>query len=270
MPLLAMGQVRHTRHTPEHHAFAYPTHAVWLPLRAIQRSGASQCAAAGLGWNRWAWMSWFDQDHGDARLPAQGGALAWLDETLVAHGIQDATGEVWLQCYPRVLGFAFKPVSFWYCHTDTGHLRAIVAEVNNTFGERHCYLLDQPRWGQTLTAAKVFHVSPFCSVAGHYQFRFMRSGSHTVPAAGQRVVARVELQGPAGPIITTSVSGELIALTPHTLRQALWRHPLLTFAVVARIHWQALMLWCLRVPFFRKPAPPQQAVSHITIPPISS
>jgi DUF1365 family protein len=131
-------------------------------------------------------------------------------------------------------------------------------------------LLDQPQWGRTLTAAKVFHVSPFCSVTGHYQFRFMRTGSHAVPAAGQRVVARVELQDATGPIITTSISGELVPLTPHTLRQALWRHPLLTFAVVARIHWQALMLWWLRVPFFRKPAPPQQTVSHTSIPPTSS
>jgi uncharacterized protein len=270
-PMLVLGQVRHTRHTPRHHAFAYPTYGVLLPLRALQEEdAANQCNRVGLGWNRRAWMSWFDQDHGDGRSPAQGGALAWLDETLAAHGIHDATGEVWLHCYPRVLGFAFKPVSFWYCHSASGQLRAVMVEVNNTFGERHCYLLDPPRWGHTLVAAKVFHVSPFCAVQGRYQFCFMRSDADAAPAAGQRLVARVELQGPLGPIITTSVSGVLTPLTPQTLRQALWQHPLLSVAVVVRIHWQALRLWWLRVPFFRKPMPPQHAVSHITVPPISS
>jgi DUF1365 family protein len=88
----------------------------------------------------------------------------------------DATGEVWLHCYPRVLGYTFKPVSFWYCHRRAdGSLRAIVVEVNNTFGERHCYLLDAPRYGVELQARKVFHVSPFCEVEGGYRFRFMRT-----------------------------------------------------------------------------------------------
>ena len=117
--LIGFGAVRHTRLKPTRHAFAYDTYFLMLPMRALQRNGPGVLAR-----NRWAALSFYDADHGDARSPAQGGALGWLDELLQSEGIDDATGEVWLHCYPRVLGFAFKPVSFWYCHAAGGALRA--------------------------------------------------------------------------------------------------------------------------------------------------
>jgi DUF1365 family protein len=118
--------------------------------------------------------------------------------------LTDATGEVWLHCYPRVLGYTFKPVSFWYCHRTDGSLRAIVVEVNNTFGERHCYLLDAPRYGVELRARKVFHVSPFCKVEGDYRFRFMRTHADGEPRRGAHRLRRRN-----GPLLQTSVSGAL-------------------------------------------------------------
>jgi len=170
--------------------------------------------------------------------------------------VRDATGEAWLHTYPRVLGYVFKPVSFWYCHRQDGTLAAIVAEVNNTFGERHCYLLAGPDlgWGRELTARKVFHVSPFCSVQGSYRFRFMRTED--------RVVARVDHDDDAGALLETSVSGHLAPLTPAAARAAFFGMPLMTLSVVARIHWQALKLWRKRVPFFSKPAPPKAFISR--------
>ena len=159
---LGFGQVRHTRLRPARNAFAYPTYFLMLPLRTLHRRGSPALAH-----NRPAALSFFDRDHGDGRA----NAVQWLDELLQREGITDATGEAWLHCYPRVLGYTFKPVSFWYCHRPDGSLRAIVVEVNNTFGERHCYLLDAPRYGAELTATKVFHVSPFCKVEGGYRFR---------------------------------------------------------------------------------------------------
>jgi DUF1365 family protein len=131
-----------------------------------------------------------------------------------------------------------------------------VAEVNNTFGERHCYLLTGPQlaWGRELTAEKVFHVSPFCSVQGRYRFRFMRTAS--------RVVARVDHDDDAGALLQTSVSGTLEPITPATVRRAFWGHPLMTLGVIARIHWQALRLFAKRVPFFSKPTPPERFVTR--------
>jgi DUF1365 family protein len=161
---------------------------------------------------------------------------------------------VWLHCYARVWGYAFKPVSFWYCHRSDNSLAAIVVEVNNTFGERHCYVLPQPHYGQTLHADKVFHVSPFCHVQGRYDFRFMRAEHE----GESKTVVRIDHSDADGLLISTSVSGKLQPLTAQSLRQALWRYPLQSFGVIARIHWQALGLWLKRVPFVRKPPPPAE------------
>jgi uncharacterized protein len=122
-----------------------------------------------------------------------------------------------------------------------------VAEVNNTFGERHCYLLDDAAldWGATAMARKVLHVSPFCEVRGTYRFRFARTTD--------RIVARVELDDDQGRLLVTSVSGRFEPLTAARIRATLLRMPMLTLGVVARIHWQALRLWLKRVPWFRKP-----------------
>jgi DUF1365 family protein len=269
--LIGFGQVRHTRLRPTRHAFVYPTYFLMLPMRSLQHA-APQPGMWHI--NRPGLLSFFETDHGDGRSPEQGGALAWLDELLAREGIHDATGEVWLHTYPRVLGFTFKPVSFWYCHrapTDQGGaLRAIVVEVNNTFGERHCYVLENPRYGVAQRADKVFHVSPFNPVLGHYLFRFMRSQQ----GEQARTVACIDYfdaastapestdQASDTALLTTSISGSLQPITTALLRRALWRHPALTLGVVLHIHTQALRLWLKKVPFFRKPAPPQAFVSR--------
>ena len=253
VPLIGEGWVRHTRLRPKRHAFAYGTFFVLLPMRTLAKGLASD-----LPINRAGWLSFHDVDHGDGRAASQGGALAWLDELLQREGIDDATGEVWLHCYPRVLGYTFKPVSFWYCHAADNRLRAIVVEVNNTFGERHCYLLDRPQWGAEHVAQKVFHVSPFCAIEGGYRFRFMR----TFDRDHNRTVARIDHDDAQGPLIHTSVSGELQPATRHALRRLLWRYPLMTLMVIVRIHWHALQLWRKRVTFFTKPHPPSDFVTR--------
>ena len=248
-PLLGFGQVRHARLKPAKNAFAYPTYFLMLPMRAMQASKAHFLAH-----NRSAWLSFYDRDHGDG----SDNALSWIDGLLQREGIEDALGEVWLHTYPRVLGFTFKPVSFWYCHAVDGSLRVIVVEVNNTFGERHCYLLDRPQYGQELTANKVFHVSPFCTLEGHYRFRFMRR----YHAGLEKTVARIDYDDSLGPLIQTSVSGTLEPVTKASLRKALWRYPAMTLGVVLRIHWQALKLWRKHVPFISKPKPPERFVTR--------
>ena len=249
--LIGFGQVHHRRLKPVGNAFTYPTYFLLLPMRSLQRNGPGALAR-----NRRAALSFYDADHGDGRSLDEGGALAWLDALLLSQGIADASGEVWLHTYPRVLGFAFKPVSFWYCHGADGSLRAIVVEVNNTFGQRHCYLLDRPRFGAELRADKVFHVSPFCAIEGSYRFRFLLTPDW------RRTVARIDYDDAQGPLLHTSVSGALEALTPHSLRRALWRYPVMTWGVIGRIHWQALKLWLKRAPFFGKPALPASFVSR--------
>lgn len=260
-PLLGIGEVRHTRLRPVSNRFTYPTYFLMLPMRSLRRAPSEALVR-----NRFGLISFFDRDHGDGRADS----LAWLDELLAREGIEDAAGEVWLHCYPRVLGHTFKPVSFWYCHREDDSLAAIVVEVNNTFGERHCYLLAGPdlAFGRELQAAKVFHVSPFCDVSGSYRFRFMRTAVHPESTHARiqpsmnaqtpcsRTVARIDHHDAQGALIRTSVSGRLQALTTARARAAFFGMPLMTLGVIARIHWQALKLWTKRVPFFTKPAPP--------------
>ncbi len=245
---IGFGQVRHTRTRPRRHAFAYPTFFLYLPLRSLRLEPDPALAR-----NRRSALSFHDADHGDGREDC----LAWIDELLAQHGINDASGEIWLHTFPRVLGYVFKPVSFWYCHREDGSLRAVVAEVNNTFGERHCYLLDQPKDGHPTRASKAFHVSPFCPVQGEYAFNFMRTP--------QRVVMRIDYHDePDAPaLLQTSVSGKLVPLSTTTRRHALWRYPAMTLGVIARIHWQALRLWLKKAPFFRQPPAPAHSVTRV-------
>jgi DUF1365 family protein len=162
-----------------------------------------------------------------------------------------------------MLGHAFKPVSFWMCRDAGGALRAVLAEVNNTFGERHAYLVARDdgaaiREGEPLHARKVFHVSPFCDVRGHYAFRFR--------ADGERWLARVDYYDDAherdGPLLATALAGRVRPLTRAAVRGLPLRYGWFTLGVVARIHWQAARLWRKRVPLFSKPSPPVASVTR--------
>lgn len=249
VPMLASGLVRHARLRPTRHAFAYRACSLWLPLRTLSRQ-PELLAASGLTGR---WMQFDPRDHGDGS-PHLSALVAWVDALLQSQGIPAAEGdgELWLQCFPRVLGHAFKPVSFWHALSADGSVRATVAEVNNTFGERHCYVLDRPRWGRTQWADKVFHVSPFCSVQGRYAFRFL-----CTQRDGQaRSVVRIDHDDPQGPLLQTSLSAALTPATPAAVRRAFWQHPVQSWAVTARIHWQALQLWLKGVAIHTKPAQP--------------
>lgn len=242
-PQLLVGQVMHRRLRPARNAFVYPVFYVQLPLRelaACRRRGLLAVDRPGL-------LCFRSRDHG----PRDGSPLLpWIEEILRRHGLP-ADGEIVLQAFPRVLGFVFNPVSFWYCHDRDGRLVAVLAEVNNTFGGTHSYLLHEHGMpladGQVLRARKVFHVSPFCTVAGCYRFRFRLDGATQV--------ARIDYYDDDGPLLLTSISGRPQGFGLRVRLAALLRMPLLTFGIVARIHWQALKLWLKKIPFYGAHAP---------------
>jgi DUF1365 family protein len=253
-PQICFGEVRHHRLRPAANGFNYGVYFVRLPLRAMGRGDFPQTLFSR---NRFNLLSFHDGDHGDGSLRP----VDWIDSLLKREGIEDADGEIWLQAFPRVLGYVFNPVSFWFCHGRNGGLRAVLCEVRNTFGEKHCYLLDTGAcmpFGRELTAKKVFHVSPFCRVEGRYRFRFM----HTRRGAGEATVARIEYDDAAGPLLLTAVSGISQPLSDRAVVRAFFSYPLMTFGVIARIHWQALRLWLKRVPFFHKPVHSNQKVTR--------
>jgi uncharacterized protein len=255
---IAFGEVRHTRLRPVRHAFVYPAFFLRIPIHELAGSDNAESlyadpSSAWFGVNRAGLMSFHESDHGNGNAD-RGSNWRWV-QTLLKEASLPAPSQVWLHAFPRIFGYAFKPVSFWFCHDSEGKLNAIIAEVRNTFGEKHIYLLSgDPRFGQTLTASKVFHVSPFCNVEGGYTFRFLNTPDRTV--------ARVDHQDKQGPLVLTSMSGRLTDLATPQVFRALLKYPLFTFGVMARIHWQALLLWRKRVPFFSKPKPPANTISH--------
>jgi hypothetical protein len=227
----------HRRLRPVVHAFSYPVFFIQLSLRDL---AAANCAIFSV--DRANLLSFRSRDHG-----ARDGSalLPWMQARLRAHGLPD-DGEIVLQCFPRVFGFVFNPVSFWFCHDRGGGLIAVLAEVNNTFGGHHQYLLHAHgavlEDGLSLSAQKAFHVSPFCRVEGSYRFRFRSNAT-----AGQAVI---DYDDGAGALLLTSIAGTPRSWSAGALLAAFLRMPLLTAGVVWRIHWQALRLLCKRVPFF--------------------
>jgi DUF1365 family protein len=259
--LLLVGSVRHRRLRPACNAFAYGVYTLRLPLRAraarLARGVHKNSRLFAI--NRFGLLSFCDSDHGAAGQTA----LQWIESMLHENGIHDATGEIFLHTFPRVLGYVFNPVSFWFCERADGSLRAVVCEVNNTFGERHCYLLDPAGGihnGAPLTARKVFHVSPFCKVQGHYTFGFMFAS----PKRGKplRSLARIDYDDGEGPLLLTSIAGSTCPLDARNVLREFFGYPLMTFGVVARIHCQALKLFFKRVPLLSKPTPLSANVSH--------
>ncbi|MCP1576321.1 DUF1365 family protein [Herbaspirillum rubrisubalbicans] len=261
--LLLSGQVMHQRLRPVVHKFVYPVFCVRLDLARL-----AEANNAWFGVDRRRLMCVRTRDYG----PRDGSDLArWVRTQLQQAGLpQD--GAIWLQTFPRLFGFVFNPVSFFLCHDREGALRAVLAEVNNTFGQTQHYLLCAPDQGAIgehtrLVCNKLMHVSPFCEVRGFYRFRFrdqvrcdaMRADTafvgidyydHGQPAEATQPQ---QPQQPQQPLIRTAIGGHLHPLTAASAFAALCAQPLLTLGVVARIHWQALLLWRKRVPWFSKP-----------------
>ncbi len=255
---VSSGLVRHTRLRPSNNAFSYGVYTLLLPLRSLGNAAipSKLCSR-----NRFNLLAFYDSDHGDGHTPL----LSWIDQLLQQEGITDADGEIWLQAFPRVLGYVFNPVSFWFCHKKTGELRAILCEVRNTFGEKHSYLLDSGNsmpWGLPLSAKKIFHVSPFCEVEGGYRFRFMSAKQQIEQETLHRITARIDYDDAQGPLLLTSISGKVQPITDSKLMFVFLRYPLMTFGVIFRIHWQAAKLFIKGVPFFKKPAPPSSELSR--------
>ncbi|MEN9658046.1 MAG: hypothetical protein RL571_1511 [Pseudomonadota bacterium] len=243
------GQVMHQRVRPAKNRFVYPVFCLRLNLARL-----NEVKAAWFGINCRRAVSVYTADYG----PKDGSDLEhWMRDLLAKHHII-ADGEIWLHTFPRVLGWVFNPVSFWYCYAQSGELHAVLAEVNNTFGETHLYLLvgfeeNGIQSHTRIESKKMLHVSPFCEVRGHYQFRFKDTAS--------TAWVGIDYFDQNGLLLKTSVGGHIQDLNSATLRRALFAQPLLTLGVFARIHWQAFKLWRKRVPFFRQPAPPNTSLT---------
>jgi uncharacterized protein len=241
---LLIGHVTHERVRPVHHAFRYPLLQVCCDIGRFDALGNRW-----FGIDRWRALALASRDYG----PCDGSSLeTWMRARLADAGIP-ADGAIWLQTIPRVFGHAFNPVSFWYAYDSAGRLRALYADVRNTFGGRHGYLLSArghaPIDRETeLICRKTFHVSPFCRVEGGYVFRVVQRRACLSVA--------IDYHDRQGLLLRTAISMRAEPLSAARMLRVLAGRPFDALGVLSRIHWQALRLWLKRVPFHGSAPPP--------------
>lgn len=204
--------------------------------------------------NRGNLMSVHDRDHGGA--PKAGQGATWVRDVLAARHL-DVTGRIDLLAQPRILGHVFNPVSFWLCHDGAGVLRVVIAEVSNTFGDRHSYLchhddLREITKLETISTQKIFHVSPFQPVEGSYTFRFDITADH--------IAITIDYSRGNGGLVAT-LTGTRTPLTNRSILRSALRRPFGSRRVLALIHWQALKLWWKGATFRARPKPPPREIS---------
>ena len=231
---LYVGKVMHARLKPFRHRFSYRVMSLLIDLdRLDEANGQSRL----FGVNRAAPYSFHEVDHG----PRDGSSLrAHAQAIAQQQGIDLAGGRVLLLCYPRLFGYAFNPLSVYFCHRAFGDLALIIYEVRNTFGEIHAYALpvrpeDAGEAGIRQVQDKTFYVSPFIAMAGRYHFRI------SPPSDYFRL--RILQTDDNGPLLAATFAGSRRRLTSASLLRSLILLPLVSFKIIAAIHWQGLRLW---------------------------
>jgi DUF1365 family protein len=245
---LYVGTVRHRRLSPASNAFQYGVYQLLIDLDELPALGRELRLFSYNGRNVTAFH---DSDHlGRADVPVRVKLSGWLARRGKALG----DGPVLLLTSPRVLGYVFNPVSYFFCLDPGGGLQFVVAEVNNTFGETYCYLLDDGEriGGRAVRSRrdKVFHVSPFISMDDiSYDWILTPPEDH--------ITIHIDEFDRGEKFFDATLNLKRRPLTDRLLAKALIRHPHLTARTIYLIHRQALRLWLKRVPLFRKPDPPE-------------
>ena len=216
-PALYEVEIGHTRTDPLRHSFSY---AGYLWLVDIDDLPSSSPLA-----------SFKASDHlGDPERSIRDN----LESFLLGHGVDLCGGQVLLLTQARVLGHVFNPLSVFWCHYPTGELACVVAEVHNTYGQRHAYVLRTDSHGRARTP-KEFHVSPFHPVDGEYVM--------SLPLPDERLAVSITLQRPgSGPFVAT-VRGRRVSATRRELARMAARHPMAPLLGAARIRRHGIALW---------------------------
>lgn len=227
-PKLFFPKVMHKRLFPKVNSFTYNMYYLAFPLSRIDELDIAK--------NKFSYLSFYEKDHG-----ARDGSSIdkWVRGLLEENQIK-FEGEVVLITLPRILGYVFNPVSFYFCLDENCLLRAVICEVNNTFGETHTYICAKENGEEIgsndfLESKKLFHVSPFLEREGKYKFRFNYSP--------EKLGIWIDLYDKNGnKKLITSMVGKFEELNRNSLRKAFWSYPLITLKTIFLIHWQALKL----------------------------
>lgn len=246
---LYRGQVMHQRLSPFGHRFAY---AVYSLLIDVDRLDEVDRLSPLLSVNRPNVLSLREDDHTDDGLSLR----VHADRLLAQAGLGERAARIVLLAYPRVFGYVFNPLAVYFAYDGQDRLIAAIYAVRNTFGERHTYVApvapgELSEAGLRQSRDKLFHVSPFISMDARYHFRIL--------PPGRAVKLRIHETEVGRPVLAATFSGDGTPVTNAGLCRCLLRFPLLTWKIIAGIHFEALRLWLKGAPFFRSPPPPRRA-----------
>lgn len=239
------GAVMHRRMRPRRHRLRYSIFSLLLDLDELDGLNAR---LRFFSRNRFNLFSFYDDDYGHmpgAPLKAQVEAL------LRDGGLEPDGGAIRLLTIPRILGYAFNPLNVYFCHRLDGALMGVVCEVNNTFGQRHAYVMAAGEGGLVRSAcAKSFYVSPFAGMDMRYDFR--------IAPPGDSLTIAILAADAHGPLIAAAHTAKREDLSDGSLVRTLLRHPLMALKVIGGIHWEALKIWLKGVGLHPRPAPPER------------
>jgi len=235
------GTIRHTRLRPVTHSFRY---RVWYGLFDIDEIDEGTPRRRFFSVDRFNLVSFFRSDHG----PCDGSALRpWANRVLGEAGVDLDGGRIAILAFPRILGYVFDPISIWFCWDGENRLRAVIHEVRNTFGDRHCYVVPLPHGAAPHEVDKALHVSPFMDMDQTYRFTLTEPRQHLTVSIVQRDAG--------GDILRAGMSLSRAEFTVRNLLVFFVTHPLVTSKAIAAIHWQALRLLAKGLRIHRRPEP---------------
>lgn len=244
------ARVMHRRHVKPFYRFVY---RIFYLLVDIDKLDAIAARTRGFSVDHFNLASLRRRDFGDQ----SGDLRGWAEGVLAERGVQLGGGRIRLLALPRLLGWGFNPIAIWYCEHADGDLRAVIAEVHNTFGERHHYVLASDgkplAYDQPHAKDKNFHVSPFFDLVGRYHF--------TLSAPAERLRVAIHETREGAPLMDAILAAERVALTSGSLLSHSLRMPWMTLKVVLGIHWEALKLWLRGARYHAKPSPPEHETS---------
>ena len=247
---LYQGHVMHMRLTPFKHQFRY---RVFTLLIDIDRLAETTKGLRLLSLDRFGLLAFHRKDHGTR----DGSDLRpWVEDQLAKAG-RPAPAQIWLLSFPRILGYAFNPLSVFYCSDAQGRLQSVIYEVKNTFGDQHPYVVsaDPADSAHRHTVDKGFFVSPFIGMDQTYRF--------TIRPPHDRLALKIRQHDADGPWLIATQSGRRRALTDGQLLKLWLLHPMMSLKIIGAIHWQALKLWLKGAQFrpYRGPYPSPDATS---------
>lgn len=249
---LFSGHVMHARLKPKQHRLTYRIYSLLIDLDELE---ALNRRLKLFSVDRFNLFSFHSADRGDrsgSDLKKQ------VEQSMRAGGLVPDGGAIRLLTMPRMLGWAFNPLSVFYCYGQNGDLRAILWEVDNTFGERHGYLIpvDRSDAGQIIQHCdKAFYVSPFMDMDLRYEFH--------VVAPSDKLSIRIDTFDNEGLVLTARHLAKRTELTDAALLRAFFKIPFLTMRVIGGIHWEALKIWIKGVRLAVRPPPPESPVSFV-------